>query len=120
MSGPDDTIEPEPVDAAFELADAPDNAHPLARVHPDTGRTAIFVGMHASHIEGKPFDEGRALVLRLEEHATQPRYQYRHSWRPGDLLMWDNCTVQHKASFDYALPQRRMMQRCTIEGDVPA
>lgn len=103
--------------SAEELADAPDNAHPLARVHPETGRTAIFVGMHASHIEGKPFDEGRALVLRLEEHATQPRYQYRHSWRPGDLLMWDNRCLLHRAEANFdAATYPRILHRTCLRG----
>ncbi len=100
-----------------ELADAPDNAHPLARVHPETGRTAIFVGMHASHIEGMSFDAGRALVLRLEEHATQACYQYRHSWRPGDLLMWDNRCLLHRAEANFdAATYPRILHRTCLRG----
>lgn len=103
--------------SAEELADAPDNAHPLARIHPETGRTAIFVGMHASHIEDMPFDAGRELVLRLETHATQPRYQYRHSWRSGDLLMWDNRCLLHRAEANFdAATYPRILHRTCLRG----
>jgi len=50
--------------------------------------------------------------------VTKPQYVYRHKWRVGDLLMWDNCAFQHLASFDYAL-LRRLMARATVEGSVP-
>ena len=100
-----------------ELSDAPENAHPLARIHPETGRTAIFVGMHASHIEGMPFELGRALVLRLEEHATQTRYQYRHSWRLGDMLMWDNRCLLHRAEANFnAEIYPRILHRTCLRG----
>ena len=97
-----------------ELADAPDNTHPLARIHPETGRTAIFAGMHASHIEGWPFEKGRALILELEAHATQPQYLYRHTWRPGDMLMWDNRCLLHRAvaNFDAAKYPRVLHRTC--------
>ncbi|PPR64445.1 MAG: Alpha-ketoglutarate-dependent 2,4-dichlorophenoxyacetate dioxygenase [Alphaproteobacteria bacterium MarineAlpha4_Bin2] len=100
-----------------ELADAPDNTHPLARVHPETGRKALFVGMHASHIEGMLFKVGRALILRLEKHATQPRYQYRHTWRPGDLLMWDNRCLLHRAEANFdAKTYPRILHRTCLKG----
>jgi alpha-ketoglutarate-dependent taurine dioxygenase len=97
-----------------ELADAPDSTHPLARIHPETGRTAIFAGMHASHIEGWPFEKGRALILELEAHATQPQYLYRHTWRPGDMLMWDNRCLLHRAvaNFDAAKYPRVLHRTC--------
>jgi taurine dioxygenase len=100
--------------SAEELADAPDNTHPLARIHPETGRTAIFAGMHASHIEGWPFEKGRALILELEAHATQPQYLYRHTWRPGDMLMWDNRCLLHRAvaNFDAAKYPRVLHRTC--------
>ncbi len=103
--------------SAEELADAPDNTHPLARVHPETRRTAIFAGMHASHIEGMPFEKGRALILRLEAHATQPRYLYRHTWRPGDLLMWDNRCLLHRADANFdAATYPRVLHRTCLRG----
>jgi taurine dioxygenase len=97
-----------------EKRDAPPNAHPLARVHPETGRTSLFVGMHASHIEGMPFEEGRAKILDLEGHATKPEFTFRHSWRMGDLLMWDNRCLLHRAdpNFDAATYPRVLHRTC--------
>ncbi len=87
-----------------EKRDAPPNSHPLARVHPETGRTSLFIGMHASHIEGMSFEAGRAKILELEAHATKPEFQFRHHWRMGDLIMWDNRCLLHRAdpNFDAA------------------
>jgi len=100
-----------------EKADAPDNIHPLARVHPETGRTAIFAGMHASHIDGWTFEDGRALILALEEHATQPAYLFRHRWQPGDVLMWDNRCLLHRAEANFdAAKYPRIMHRTCLRG----
>jgi len=100
--------------SADEIADAPPNAHPLARVHPEAGRTALFLGMHASHIEGMPFEEGRAKILALEAHATKPEFTFRHTWRPGDLVMWDNRCLLHRAdpNFDAARFPRVLHRTC--------
>ena len=97
-----------------EKRDAPPNAHPLARVHPETGRTSLFLGMHASHIEGMPFDEGRAKILELEAHATKPEFTFRHTWRMGDMLMWDNRCLLHRAdpNFDAAAFPRVLHRTC--------
>ena len=64
-----------------EIADAPPMSHPLVRVHPDTGRKCLFMGVHASHFDGRPMAEGRARLAALEAHATQQRFVYRHKWR---------------------------------------
>lgn len=97
-----------------EKRDAPPHSHPLARTHPETGRIALFLGMHASHIEGMPFRDGRAKILDLERHATQDRFTYRHSWRPGDMLMWDNRCLLHRAdpNFDAAMHPRVLHRTC--------
>ena len=97
-----------------EKRDAPPNSHPLARVHPETGRTALFLGMHASHIEGMSFEEGRAKILELEAHATKPEFQFRHHWRMGDLIMWDNRCLLHRAdpNFDAATFPRVLHRTC--------
>ena len=103
--------------SAEELADAPDNTHPLARIHPETSRAAIFAGMHASHIEGWPFEKGRALILELEAHATQPQFLYRHTWRPGDMLMWDNRCLLHRAEANFdAAKYPRVLHRTCLRG----
>jgi taurine dioxygenase len=92
--------------------------HPAVRTHPYTGRKCLFVNPgHTTMIEGLNAEESAALIEQLTEHIT--KYVYRHNWEVGDLLLWDNCAAQHKAVFDYQLPQRRRMERTTIAGTVP-
>jgi taurine dioxygenase len=96
-----------------------DAVHPVIRTHPSTGRKCIYVCEgYTTHILDIPPEESRELLAMLYAHVIQPKYVYRHSWRVGDLLMWDNCAVQHLASFDYA-PLHRHMERTTVEGSVP-
>jgi taurine dioxygenase len=71
-------------------------------------------------VEGMEQDEAEALIAALSDHIVKPAFVYRHPWRPGDLLMWDNRTVQHRAIQDYDLPLRRVMHRTTIGGAEPA
>ena len=106
---------------AEEIRDAPPMSHPLVRVHPDTGRKCLFMGEHASHIDGRPIEDGRALLARLEDHATEERFIYRHRWRPGDLLMWDNRCLLHRAdpNFD-AARYPRVLHRTCLRGTAPA
>jgi taurine dioxygenase len=104
-----------------EIRDAPPMSHPLVRVHPDTGRKCLFMGEHASHVDGWPVKDGRALLAGLEDHATEERFIYRHRWRPGDLLMWDNRCLLHRAdpNFDAArFP--RVLHRTCLRGTAPA
>ena len=103
-----------------EIRDAPPMAHPLVRVHPDSGRKSLFMGEHASHLQGRPMAEGRARLAALEAHATQDRFLYRHRWRPGDLLMWDNRCLLHRAdpNFDAAL-YPRVLHRTCLRGTAP-
>jgi len=63
--------------------------------------------------------EAEALIAALADHIVKPAFIYRHQWRAGDLLMWDNCSVQHRAIQDYDLPQRRLIHRTTMGGFVP-
>lgn len=100
-----------------EIDDAPPQTHPLARVHPDTGRRALFMGMHASHIEGGSIEAGRARIEALEEHSTQERFLYRHNWRKGDVLMWDNRCLLHRADPNFEVATHpRMMHRTCLRG----
>ncbi|MEX2450092.1 MAG: TauD/TfdA family dioxygenase [Rhodospirillales bacterium] len=86
--------------------------HPAIRTHPYTGKKAIYVSHGESFaIEGMPDDEAQALIAELADTVIRPEFQYRHTWRVGDVLMWDNCALQHLAMHDYALPLRRMMWR---------
>jgi len=91
--------------------------HRLVRANPVNGRRALFLGAHASHVEGLPVDEGRALLRALLDHVTQPEFVYRHEWEEGDAVVWDNRCVLHRATpYDTARHQR-LMQRTTIGGD---
>ena len=100
-----------------QQAKVPTAVHRIVQVHPVTGRKCLFVNEgHTVEILGVPSDEGRALLEMLCHHATRPEFVYRHRWRVGDVLMWDNVATQHIASFDYALPQRRYLHRTTLEG----
>jgi taurine dioxygenase len=111
---------PRPKLTAAQLAETPDVAHPIVRTHPFTLRRALYVTKgECIGIEGVPDDEGRAVIEELHEHCIKPEFQYRHRWRVGDLLMWDNATAMHLAICDYALPQRRLMHRTTVIGSVP-
>lgn len=110
----------EHVPSETQLASVPDVEMPLVRTHPVTGRKALFVNeAHTSHIVGLPQDEAGALLDELCRHIVRPEFAYTHRWQAGDLLMWDNCAVQHKATFDYALPLRRLMHRTTVRGSAP-
>jgi alpha-ketoglutarate-dependent 2,4-dichlorophenoxyacetate dioxygenase len=94
--------------------------HPLVRTHPDSGRKSLYLGNHATHIAGLPEAEGRALLAALLAHATRRRFVYRHRWRPGDLVMWDNRTLLHRALANYdAHTYRRVMHRSVVKGTVP-
>ena len=99
---------------AEEIADAPPQSHPLVRVHPETGQKALFMGMHASHLDGQAIEESRQRIIELEEHATQDRFLYRHNWRQGDVLMWDNRCLLHRAdpNFDAAHYPRVLHRTC--------
>ena len=97
-----------------ELDDAPDMAHPLARPHPETGELALFLGTHAAFLEGMSKEDGQTKIEALEEHCTQDRFVYRHNWRQGDVLMWDNRCLLHRAdpNFDAAKFPRVMHRTC--------
>ncbi len=100
-----------------QLAKTPIATHRIVQEHPVTGRRVLFVNEgHTIEILGLPDEEGEALLAELKAHATDPQFVYCHSWRVGDVLMWDNIQTQHLASFDYALPQRRYMHRTTLKG----
>lgn len=94
--------------------------HPVVRTHPETGRKCIYVSKAATlRIVGLPEDESRALIDELSEWCVRDEMIYRHRWQVGDLLLWDNCSTQHLAVGDYALPQRRLMHRTTVGGSAP-
>ena len=94
--------------------------HPIVRTHPESGRKAIYINpIRIDGIVGMPEAEALSLLDDLLEHATQPRYQYRHRWHAGDLVMWDNRSLLHKANGDYEMSQLRYLYRVMLKGDVP-
>ncbi len=106
--------------SAAQIERYPDVAHPVVRTHPQTGRKCLYV--HSGEciaIPGLAEAEALALIQELSAHCTRPEFIYRHRWRAGDLLIWDNCAVQHLAIRDYEWPQRRLMHRTTVNGSVP-
>jgi taurine dioxygenase len=103
-----------------EIERNPPVRHPIVRTHPHTGRKCLYVMRDdCTGIEGVEQDEAEVLIAALADHIIKPAFIFRHQWRPGDLLMWDNCTVQHRAIQDYDLPQRRLMHRTTMGGSAP-
>lgn len=93
--------------------------HPIIRTHPETGRQALFLGRRRnSYIEDMAVDDSEALLDDLWEYCADERFVYRHRWRAGDLLVWDNRAVIHRRdAFDPA--SRRIMLRTQIVGDRP-
>jgi len=103
-----------------QLKTVPDVETPVVRTHPVTKRKGLFINeAHTSALLGLPKEEGDALLAELYQHIIKPEFVYTHHWQAGDLLLWDNCSVQHKATFDYDLPLRRLMHRTTVRGSVP-
>jgi alpha-ketoglutarate-dependent 2,4-dichlorophenoxyacetate dioxygenase len=102
---------PEPTDE--ERRSRPPARHKLVHVHPTSKRRALYLASHASHIVGWPEDEGRALLEALTSHATEERFVFRHRWRVGDVVIWDNLATMHRATpFDDTV-HRRDMRRTT-------
>lgn len=103
-----------------DVAQYPPVEHPIVRTHPRTGRKSLYVARDdCTGLVGKDQRAGLALIDALAEHIMRPEFIYQHRWRVGDVVVWDNCTMQHRAIQDYDLPQRRLMWRTTVKGDVP-
>jgi len=91
----------------------------LVRSHPVSGRKSLFLAAHAGAIEGWTVPEARMFLRDLTEHATRPEFVYSHPWRPGDLVMWDNRQVMHRARRFDDRNEIRDMRRTTLAGDAP-
>jgi len=94
----------------------PPTAHPLVRVHPETGRKSLFVGGKVKQIVGMNPDESAMLLQFLCNHAARTQFTYRHQWRKDDVLVWDNRCTNHIALGDYDRSQQREIDRTTIVG----
>ena len=94
--------------------------HPLVRTIPRSKRRSLYLASHASRIVDWPVPEGRLLLRDLIEHATQPRFVYRHVWRVGDLVIWDNRATMHRARpFDDARYRRELRRVTTLDIESP-
>ncbi len=100
--------------------EVPGPVHPLVRVHPVTGRRALYLGRRrdwpSNYVIGMPNEESEKLLDRLWAHATQPKYAWMHQWRVGDLVLWDNrCTMHYRTEVD--VKQARVLYRTVVKGD---
>jgi taurine dioxygenase len=94
--------------------------HPIVRTHPESGRKSIYINpIRVEGILGLDHKEALPLLDELLAHATAERFQYRHVWQPGDLVIWDNRCLLHKANGDYDMKQTRYLYRVMLQGDVP-
>jgi taurine dioxygenase len=104
---------------AEQKAKVPPIPHPIVRTHPETGRKAIFLGDHAESIEGMDYAAGRQMIEELNQVITPRSSVYTHKWSPRECMVWDNRALLHRATgFDTAR-HKRVMRRCTINGDKP-
>jgi taurine dioxygenase len=98
----------------------PPGVHPLVRTHPENGRKALFLNpVRMESIVGMEDADALKLIDELMQHATQKKYEYRHKWRHGDWVMWDNRSVMHQANPDYDMDERRYLYRLMLKGEVP-
>jgi len=94
--------------------------HPIVRTHPESDRKSIYINpIRIEGVLGLDHKEALPLLDELLAHATGPRFQYRHKWEPGDLLMWDNRCVLHKANGDYDMNEVRYLYRVMLKGSIP-
>jgi taurine dioxygenase len=99
----------------------PPGVHPLVRTHPENGRKALYLNpVRMESIVGMEDPDALALIDDLMRHATQKKYEYRHKWRHGDWVIWDNRSVMHQANPDYDMNERRYLYRLMLKGEVPA
>lgn len=110
----------------FEFSESEQDAlkgaiHPLVRTIPRSKRRSLYVASHASRIVDWPVPEGRLLLRELIEHATRPEFVYRHRWRVGDLVIWDNRATMHRARpFDDAKYRRELRRVTTLDVEPPS
>ena len=98
----------------------PPGIHPLVRTHPENGRKALFLNpVRMESIVGMEDQAALTLIDYLMRHATQKKYEYRHKWRYGDWVLWDNRSVMHQANPDYDMNERRYLYRLMLKGEVP-
>jgi taurine dioxygenase len=92
---------------------------PVVRTHPETGRKCLYLGDHAEYIVGLPYDEGRDLIEELNRQAIHPDLTYEHHWTVGQVIVWDNRCLLHRATAYDEANEGRVIRRCTVLGEVP-
>jgi taurine dioxygenase len=103
-----------------QIARIPDVAHPLVRVHPETGREGLYLNKETCiGIAGLPHDEGMRLIERLFRFAQEPRFVYSHKWTVHDLVIWDNRGLIHTATPYDVDRYRRLLYRTSVRGERP-
>jgi taurine dioxygenase len=100
--------------------DTPPVDHPVVRTHPETLRDCLYLGDHAEYIVGMAYDEGRALIEELNALAIHRDLTYEHRWRAGELIVWDNRCLLHRATPYDPFTQGRIVRRCTVLGEAPS
>jgi taurine dioxygenase len=106
-----------PLDADSLKHLPPPAIHRLVRIHPETGRKFLYMNpVRMESIQGMPDDEAQALIAELMAHATQLKYEYRHKWLYGDMVIWDNRSVMHQANADYDMSEVRHLIRILVKG----
>mgnify|MGYP001240754072 FL=1 len=98
---------------------APPVIHPVVRTHPSTKRKSLFLGDHAEYIEGMDYSKGRNFIEKLNKLATKTQFIYKHKYKEGDVLVWDNRRLLHKGTKYDTTKEKRVMRRTTIIGEVP-
>jgi taurine dioxygenase len=100
----------------------PEVTHPLVRLHPATGRKALYLNANRmEQVVGMERAESDALLDRLIAHAIEPRFQYRHVWRQGDVVIWDNrCTMHRATPFEDTKYRRELRRVTTLDIPLPA
>jgi len=105
--------------SAKALAELPPVKQRLYQDNPINGRRALYIGAHAGFIVGWPKATGEALLYELSQRADRPEFRLSHAWREGDVIVWDNRAVLHRATYYDTVKYKRLMQRTTIGGDAP-
>jgi alpha-ketoglutarate-dependent 2,4-dichlorophenoxyacetate dioxygenase len=103
------------------VLDEPMSRHKLVPIHEHTGKPVLYVTAYSSHIEGMDFDEGQELLKQLAAHAAQPKYVFEHHWQDdGDVAIWDNTAVLHRATSGiYEGKYKRDMRRTCVHDSGP-
>lgn len=97
----------------------PPAVHPIVRIHPESRRKFLYLNpVRMEKIEGMDDSEAQKLIKSLMDHATQKKYEYRHRWQYGDMVIWDNRCVMHQANADYDMSEVRHLLRILVKGSL--